>query len=200
MQRPPAAAPPPRRPHILLALTGSVAAMKAPDLARALGAWGEVRTLATEAALHFFDPASLPPPARPVLRDGDEWAAWRGRGDPVLHIELRRWADVLVVAPLSAHALASTVAGLAGGLVPTVLRAWEWGAKPVLLAPAMNTAMWDHPVTAGQVATLEEWGAVVVPPIAKALACGDEGVGAMAEPGTVAEAARRLVGGGGRGR
>jgi phosphopantothenoylcysteine decarboxylase len=183
---------------VLLALTGSVAAMKAPDLARALSSWADVRTIATEAALHFFNPADLPGAARPVLRDADEWGAWAGRGDPVLHIDLRRWADVLVVAPLSAHSLAKAAGGLADGLVATVLRAWEWGVKPALVAPAMNTAMWGHPLTAGQVRALEGFGAAVIPPISKALACGDEGVGAMAEPGAVSEAARRLVGGGRR--
>ena len=192
--------PPPtsRRPRVLLALTGSVASLKAPELASALAAWADVRTIATESALHFFAPSDLPPAAQPVLRDADEWSAWAARGDPVLHIDLRRWADVLVVAPLSAHTLAKAAAGLADGLVSTVLRAWEWGAKPAVLAPAMNTAMWAHPCTAGQVAAVEGFGAVVVRPIVKTLACGDEGVGAMAEPLSVSEAARGVVLGGGR--
>ena len=67
-------------------------------------------------------------------------------GDPVAHIELRRWADALVIAPLSANTLAKAAAGMADGLLTCVLRAWDWN-KPALLAPAMNTAMWESPLT-----------------------------------------------------
>ena len=77
-------------------------------------------------------------------------------------------------------------------LVTSVLRAWDWG-KPLIVAPAMNTAMWESPLTARHIAVLTELGALVVPPVAKALACGDVGVGAMAGVEEVAGAARRAA-------
>ena len=68
------------------------------------------------------------------------------RGDPVLHIELRKWADLLIVAPLDANTLAKFALGLSDNCLTCVFRAWDF-AKPVILAPAMNTFMWESPVT-----------------------------------------------------
>ena len=108
--------------------------------------FGSAQVVVTEHALHFFDPRSLPPSVQ-IHRDADEWGAWRGRGDPVLHIELRRWGDVLLLAPLDANTLAKMAAGLCDNLLTCVARAWD-RSKPVLFAPAMNTAMYEHPVSA----------------------------------------------------
>src|SRR4051794_30985907 len=97
--------------RILLGVTGSVAAIRTPALFAALRDVGhDVRVVATEPALYFFDPAELGPAdpgGGPLFRDFDEWAGLRyQRGDPVLHIEFRRWADLLIVAPLDANTLA----------------------------------------------------------------------------------------------
>ena len=103
--------------RIVLGVTGSVAAIKTPDLFKKLGALGhDVRIVATEPALYFFDPAEIEGrsevgPAsltgRVLFRDRDEWPAPRyQRGNPVLHIEFRNWADLLIVAPLDANTLA----------------------------------------------------------------------------------------------
>lgn len=120
--------------------------------------------------------------------------------DPVLHIELRKWADVLVVAPCTANTLAKLAGGLADNLLTCVARAWEFGAggrvaKPFLLAPAMNTCMWEHPVTAQHLGTLQGWGVQVIPPIEKVLACGDKGVGAMAEVDAIVAAIKLALAG-----
>jgi phosphopantothenoylcysteine decarboxylase len=201
---------------VLLGVTGSVAALKTPLLYAALRAAGHsVRVAATKASLYFFDPAELDPlPGAPPRRnpavvslDEDEWPGrdagrhWQ-RQDPVLHIELRRWAEVLCVAPLDANTLAKLACGLADNCLTCVWRAWEPG-RPVLLAPAMNTVMWQHPLTARHVRQLaaEEGEPVpdeipleelpewinghcrrlrIIGPVTKLLACGDEGVGAMA--------------------
>jgi phosphopantothenoylcysteine decarboxylase len=212
-------------------VTGSVAAVKTPELYRRLRAEGhEVKVVATAAALYFFDPLAIdarpgPPPARnpeALVLDEDEWP---GRGDgrryrrdePVPHIELRRWADVLVVAPLDANTLAKLAAGLADNCLTCVWRAWD-PARPVVLAPAMNTLMWEHPLTArhlrqlaedagagGGPAGLDPEGVIdrvnalsrtlrVVPPVSKRLACGDVGVGAMASLDDIAAAVRALPG------
>jgi phosphopantothenoylcysteine decarboxylase len=138
-------------PRIILGVTGSVAAVRTPALFAALeNAGHEVRVVATEPALYFFDSAALGPPrpgAGPLFRDADEWPGQLfKRGDPVLHIELRQWADFLVVAPLDANTLAKFALGLADNLLTCLFRAWNF-ARPVILAPAMNTLMWQSPVT-----------------------------------------------------
>ncbi len=220
--------------RVLLGVTGSVAAIRVPALCEVLCAGGhEVRIAATEHAFYFFDPADLDAPswvpggalvedgrgsgespaARvTVHRDRDEWpAAPYRRGDEVLHIALRSWADVLVVAPLDANTLAKFALGLSDNLLTCVFRAWDF-AKPVVLAPAMNTLMWSSPVTQRHLRMLLDdrgdgrapldWPLdaadlvfarhapriILVPPQAKRLACGDFGLGAMAEPAAIAEA------------
>jgi phosphopantothenoylcysteine decarboxylase len=203
--------------NVLLGVTGSVAAIKTPALYEDLRRAGHaVKVVATQAALYFFDPAQVGPsgPNRPgrnpevVVLDEDEWPG-RGEGrryqrdDPVLHIELRRWADLLLVAPLDANTLAKLANGLADNCLTCVWRAWE-PTRPVVLAPAMNTLMWEHPLTARHLRQLAaDAGAPhppmhlaldglvgwmnqhcprlrVVAPTSKQLACGDVGVGAMA--------------------
>ena len=110
----------------------------------------------------------------------------------MLHIELRRWADALVIAPLSANTLAKAANGLCDNLLTCVVRAWDW-RRPLLVAPAMNTLMWDSPFTARHLGALTELGALVVGPVEKTLACGDTGNGAMAEPADVAARVRRAL-------
>lgn len=205
--------------RIILGVTGSVAAVRTPALYAALRAMGHpVRVVATEPALHFFDPAELGPAGPdggPLYRDADEWAGARyRRGDPVLHIAFRQWADLLVVAPLDANTLAKFAIGLSDNFLTCLFRAWDF-ARPVVLAPAMNTLMWQSPVTLRHLRRLladrgdggaegVSWALdeadgvfarhaprlILVPPQAKRLACGDVGLGAMAEVATIAEAVR----------
>lgn len=199
--------------NVLLGVTGSVAAIRTPDLYHALKQAGHnVKIVATRAALYFFDPASLDPLPGPkrnpevVALDEDEWSGNQyRRDDPVLHIELRRWADLFLIAPLDANTLAKLAAGLADNCLTCVWRAWD-PARPVLLAPAMNTLMWEHPLTARHLRqlaadknppaslSLDETVAwinanceklKVIPPQSKRLACGDVGVGAIADVGII---------------
>uniref|UniRef100_A0A8C4ZZN0 Phosphopantothenoylcysteine decarboxylase n=1 Tax=Gadus morhua TaxID=8049 RepID=A0A8C4ZZN0_GADMO len=100
---------------------------------------------------------------------------WTQRSDPVLHIELRRWADLFVIAPLDANTLGKIASGICDNLLTCVVRAWE-SSRPLLFCPAMNTAMWNHPITARQIASLKDFGYVEIPCIAKKLVCGDEGL------------------------
>src|SRR5687767_11250221 len=140
--------------NILLGVTGSVAAVKTPELVAALRARRHaVKVVATDSALYFFDPASLDPTR--VLRnpdvvivDEDEWPGRADgqryrRGDVVMHVELRRWADLFLVAPLDANTLAKFATGLCDNCLTCVWRAWD-PTRPVVLAPAMNTFMWEH--------------------------------------------------------
>ena len=205
--------------QIVLGVTGSVAAVRTPALFAALRASGHtVRVVATEPALYFFDPAQLGPDddGPGLVRDADEWPGTRyERGDPVRHIALRHWADLLIVAPLDANTLAKFALGLSDNLLTCLFRAWDF-ARPVILAPAMNTRMWQSPVTLRHLGQLlDDRGdgppfpplraldeaadhfarhaprLVLVPPQAKRLACGDIGMGAMAEVATLAETVRR---------
>lgn len=172
--------------HLLLACTGSVATIKLPLLISTLHARHSahltIHVLLTPSALAFLPtPLSLPG-ASHIWTDRDEWefpsSAWT-RGDPILHIELRRWADLLVIAPLGANSLAKIAGGLCDNLLLSVVRAWD-PTKRIVVAPAMNTAMWKHPLTETQIRAVEQWGWVdVLWPVEKELACGDVGVGAM---------------------
>jgi phosphopantothenoylcysteine decarboxylase len=111
---------------------------------------------------------------------------WKKRGDPVLHIELRKWADSLVVAPLDANTLAKIANGFCDNLVTSLIRAWDQN-KLLYFAPAMNTAMWENPLTYQHLKTLKELLLYrEIPPIEKELMCGDKGYGAMASPQMIA--------------
>jgi phosphopantothenoylcysteine decarboxylase len=188
--------------NILLGVTGSVAAIRTSALVAALQRGGHVvKVVATQSALYFFDPTELP--AGMLIRDSDEWPGQRyRRDDPVVHIELRKWADVLLIAPLDANTLAKLAYGGADNCLTCVARAWDL-AKPLVVAPAMNTMMWEQPITARQFRQLmddrgfqpprgpideltrwinqQECGLTIVGPIEKRLACGDVGIGGMSE-------------------
>lgn len=168
-----------RRPRILIGVTGSVAAVKVPYLVKDLGQFADVRVIATDSALRFLTCEAPLPDCITLLGNEDEWRQWQNIGDEVMHIELRRWADVLLVAPLSANSLAKLAAGLCDNLLTCVVRAWDF-KRPLLVAPAMNTQMWDSSFTAKHLAVLQELGVEVIPPQVKRLACGDNGMGAMA--------------------
>ncbi|KAL8841032.1 MAG: hypothetical protein Q9170_001057 [Blastenia crenularia] len=197
--------------HLLLAASGSVATIKLPKIAEALSCHQHlsVRIILTKAASNFLAGQSNEQPALENLRrvsnvdsvflDDDEWNEPWTRGAGILHVELRRWADLLVIAPLSANSLAKMTTGIADTLLLSVIRAWDTtgitnetsnSAKRIIVAPAMNTAMWLHPITKKQLKILQEdWGVgsspdgwiEVLQPIEKTLACGDSGSGAMKE-------------------
>ena len=177
----------PRR--ILLAVSGGIAAYKIPELVRLLRREGhEVRCIATEAALEFVTPLVLQTltglPVRTRLFDASE----EGQID---HIELADRAELLLIAPATANVLARLAHGLADDLVTTVALATR---APVLIAPAMNVNMWQHPATRENVRVLRERGAEFVGPESGSLACGWEGEGRMAEPAAIAAAAERRLG------
>lgn len=173
--------------NILLGVTGSVAAIKTQKLVNQLRLLGNVRIVATKAGDYFINQGCGNPKdlfSSDYFIDQDEWTEKYQLGDPVLHIELRKWASCLVLAPLDANTLAKSVHGLCDNLLTCVIRAWDW-FKPVFVAPAMNTHMYNHFLTDEQLKKLEEWGATVIPPQSKKLACGDVGVGAMADIDTI---------------
>ena len=207
--------------NVLLGATGSVAAVRVPALFDALTAAGHaVKVVATAAATYFFDPADLPTGA--LVLDSDEWPGRDAgeryqRGDSVLHIELRKWADIFAVAPLDANTLAKLAVGLCDNCLTCVWRAWDV-TRPVVLAPAMNTLMWQHPFTRRHLSSIAaDAGAGHIPghladdalisqindrsqslrvvaPVSKQLACGDVGAGALAEVSEVVNAIQFMLG------
>jgi len=177
--------------RILLGVTGSVAAVLTKKIVKSLQAAGhEVRVVVTESARFFFQEKEV---EALILKDEDEWPAGGYTKDmPVLHVRLRDWADVLLIAPLTANTLAKLANGLCDNLLTCVFRAWD-PQKPIILAPAMNTKMWEHPHTSLNLQSLEYlrqagYSIEVISPISKTLACGDTGIGAMAEIDTIVQA------------
>jgi len=171
--------------NIIVGVTGSVAAIKTVNLAAALSTFANVRVVLTQHAEYFVNSEyeQLKDLGVTLFRDSDEWPALRSRyqvGAPILHIEMRRWADCMLVAPLDANTLAKVTYGFCDNLLTSIIRAWDWN-KPLFLCPAMNTMMWENPPTAEQVAIMQNRGAIMMEPIEKKLACNDVGMGAMAE-------------------
>lgn len=118
--------------------------------------------------------------------DKDEWAAWTAREDPVLHIELRKLSSLLLIAPLSANTLGKIANGLCDNLLTSVARCWDTKRQPFAVAPAMNTLMYEHPITEHQLKFLSDTLKVRVLPTAfKRLMCGDEGYGALIDTATI---------------
>ena len=177
---------------ILLCIGGGVAAYKSLELIRRLRAQGvRVRVALTPAAERFVTPLSAGAlSGEKVYRDLFDLTDEAEMG----HIQLSRAADLVVVAPATADLMAKMAQGHADDLVSTLLLATD---KRVLIAPAMNVRMWDHPATRRNLETLRGDGVAVVGPDAGDMACGEYGPGRMDEPDAIAAAALRLLGGDG---
>jgi phosphopantothenoylcysteine decarboxylase len=177
-----------RQPYkhtIILGLTGSVASILYKKLVEELQSIGNVIVVMTPKAEHFvsddFDGVK-------VFREKQEWewqhegvvdGKWR-KDDMVLHIHLRDRASALVIAPCSATTMGKMANGICDNLLTSIARAWDRN-RPLIVAPAMNTQMWNHPVTVDHVQKFHQWGYKIVEPQAKMLACKTEGMGAMAD-------------------
>jgi phosphopantothenoylcysteine decarboxylase/phosphopantothenate--cysteine ligase len=165
------------RSRVLLLVTGGIAAYKSCLLARLLVQAGfSVRAAMTAAAQRFVGPTTF----RALTGHGVATDLWgEGDTDPLDHVELARWADIAVVAPATANLLGKAAGGIADDIVTTLLLACE---RDLVLAPAMNDAMWRHPAVQANLATLRGRGARVVEPGRGWLACGTVAEGRMAEP------------------
>lgn len=175
--------------HVVLGVSGGIAAYKACELVRRLrDAGAAVRVVLTGNAERFVTPLSFQALSGEPVRHGlwDE-AAEMGMG----HLELAHWADVIVVAPASADTLAKLAHGLAGDLLSTLCLA---ATAPLALAPAMNHRMWLHPATQANVATLRSRGVAILGPADGPLAEGESGPGRMLEPEQIVAALATLGG------
>lgn len=181
--------------HLLLAASGSVATIKLPLIIASFETHSNlsIRVILTKAASHFLAGQSPEQPTVSSLSslpnvdgvhlDEDEWTDPWTRNSNILHIELRRWAHLLAIVPMSANLLAKVTGGLCDDLLTNVIRAWDV-TRAIIAAPAMNQMMWDNPVTAKQVAILTDewkWFDILMPQVMKELACGDVGRGAMCD-------------------
>jgi phosphopantothenoylcysteine decarboxylase/phosphopantothenate--cysteine ligase len=175
--------------RILLIIAGGIAAYKSLDLIRRLTEAGaKVTPVVTRAGAQFVTPLSVAALAgRKVYRDLFDLTDEAEMG----HIELSRAADLVVVAPATADLMAKMAAGHADDLASTLLLATD---KPVLIAPAMNVRMWQHPATRRNLATLLADGVRMVGPGTGAMACGEFGPGRMAEPADIATAIEAALG------
>jgi phosphopantothenoylcysteine synthetase/decarboxylase len=163
---------------VLVGITGGIAAYKAPGLIRRLREAGhEVKTIATEAALRFIPEETLSIAAGEGVYTDETWWERSGR---IEHISLARWADIVLVAPATADAMARAAIGLGDDLLSATILA---GAKEILWAPAMNPEMWNSPATKRNVETLRSWGHRFVGPAEGLMASAEEesGLGRLAE-------------------
>ena len=175
--------------NILLGVCGGIAAYKSAQLVRDLQALGaNVRVVMTRGAEAFITPLTLQAlSGRPVHRELLDEEAERGMG----HIELARWADLLLIAPATADLMARLASGRADDLLCTCALATP---ARKLLAPAMNQQMWRDPATSANAATLTARGFLLLGPDAGDQACGDVGPGRMSEPADIAARAEDLFG------
>ncbi|RLA49146.1 MAG: bifunctional phosphopantothenoylcysteine decarboxylase/phosphopantothenate--cysteine ligase CoaBC [Gammaproteobacteria bacterium] len=173
--------------NVLLGVSGGIAAYKSAELVRQLQERGaSVRVIMTRGAREFITPLTLQAlSGNPVHTELLDTGAEQGMG----HIELARWADLLLIAPATADLIARLSAGRADDLLTTAALATP---APLMLAPAMNQQMWKDPATIANISQLSERGVHLVGPAAGQQACGDVGPGRMEAPPVIAEAAARL--------
>ncbi|MBX3005349.1 MAG: bifunctional phosphopantothenoylcysteine decarboxylase/phosphopantothenate--cysteine ligase CoaBC [Anaerolineales bacterium] len=178
--------------RIVLGVTGSIACYKAADLASKLTQLGaEVDVILTTAAEHFIKPLTFQSvTGRRAYVDQDLW----GPEGHVLHVKLGKDADLVLVAPATANTLAKLAAGQADNLLTLTILA---ATAPLMLAPAMDGGMYDHPATQASLETLHARGAYIHGPVSGHLASGLSGVGRMLEPAELAGYARVALGAGG---
>lgn len=162
---------------ILFQISGSIAAYKSAYLISKLVQNGfEVQTMATQSALQFIGKATLEGlTSKPVLTDQFQ------DGEMMSHITLMKWADLIILAPASANTINKMANGLADNLITSLFLAYNFD-KPYLIAPAMNTNMFQHPSTQSSIEKLKSWGIKVLPTDSGYLACGDYGSGKLLDP------------------
>ena len=163
---------------ILLGITSSIAAYRMPNLISMLRKHGhEIKTIITDKAAAFVAPQALAVMSgNACFTDTAEW----GNTEHVLHIELAKWCDVFLIAPLTANTLAKIAGGICDNLLTSAVRAL--GRKPLVLAPAMNTQMWENAFTQKHLQQINQvYNLTLIDPVAKRLADGDKGMGGLAE-------------------
>lgn len=171
----------------LVCVTGCIAAYKACEIVRLLQKSDvDVKVCMTEHATHFVGPTTF----RALTHHKVAVGLFDDPEDPIHHISLAQWADIVLVAPATANILAKMAHGIADDLMSTTLLATR---APILIAPAMNAGMWEAAATQDNIRVLEHRGVHVVQPDAGYLACGEVAAGRLAEPDHIVQAALTLL-------
>lgn len=176
--------------QITLAVTGSISAYKAADITSQLGKLGyTVSILMTEAASHFIPPLTLQVLSKnPVTLDIMEEPC----PDKVNHIEIAKKTNLFLVAPATANTITKLANGLADNMVTATALALPSHVKKVI-APAMNTKMYENPLTQHNLERLKQFGWEIIEPREAVLACGDHGTGALADINTIIEKVKEII-------
>ena len=167
---------------LLLGVTSSISAYRIPNLVSQLKKENhDIITIVTEAAKAFVTPQSLAVMSQNTCyQDSDEWT----NSNEVLHIKLAKWCDACLIAPLTANSLAKIANGICDNLLSSTIRAL--GNTRLILAPAMNTRMWDNKITQVHFDLVAKYyNMKVIDPVEKVLADGDEGIGGLAADDTI---------------
>ena len=176
--------------HILIGVTGGIAAYKTPDLISKLRKQGaEVKVVMTKAAAEFVTPLTFRTMSQNMVADDNMFSApavWE-----VEHIALAKWADLLYIVPATANIIAKIAAGIADDMLSTVALATK---APMLVAPAMNTAMFENCATQENMEKLKQRGVLFVEPESGNLACGDSGRGKLPDTDRLLYEAVRAIG------
>ena len=174
--------------RIVLGVTGGIAAYKAIEISRRLvDAGAHVAPIMTEAAQHFVGTTTLSALAsEPVQTE-----LWHNPTTPIPHTKVGQGADLIIVAPATAKAIAAYRMGYSHDLLQNTLIATR---APVIVCPAMHTEMWEHPSVVDNITVLRERGVHIVEPETGRLAGGDVGAGRLAAPETIVAAAQRVLG------
>lgn len=171
--------------NVLIGVTGGIAAYKVAEIARMLVRGGlNVKVIMTSAGQQFVTPLTF----RTITGNPVATSMWSDPASPLPHISLSEEADLILVAPATANVIAKYAKGIADDLLSTTLLA---ARGTVVIAPAMNTRMYLHPSTQENLAALRVQGVVIIEPGEGELACGDEGIGRMAEPWEIMEILER---------
>ena len=169
--------------NVLIGLTGSIAAYKTAELIRLFKKEGmEVKVVSTESGLLFLGEKTLE-----TLSNNPVYVDTFQKHSETKHISLADWADVFVIAPISANSISKIAAGIADNLLTSIVCAYLGKNKPLFIAPAMNDGMWNNPIIKENILKLKNIGVNVIEPINGFLACGSEGTGKMEDPSIIFE-------------
>lgn len=172
--------------EIILGVTGSIAAYKAAELISELKKReSEVTVVMTEFAKRFITPLTL----RTISKNYVYHSLWTSEWD-ISHISLATKADLIIIAPATANIIAKLAIGLADDLLTTVCLSTK---APILVAPAMNSRMYDNPILQENIKKLANSGHRIIPPASGALACGEEGIGRLASAKTILKEIERTI-------
>lgn len=174
--------------HVILGVSGGIAAYKTPDLVRQLKASGaEVRCIMTANAQQFVAPLALQTVSQNKVytEQFEPLGVWNPE-----HVALADWADLMLVAPATANIIGKFASGIADDLLSTSFLAF---AKQVVIAPAMNDKMFAHPIVQRNIETLRQIGVLFIDPTEGELACGTVGKGRMEQPANIVEFIKKLL-------